>query len=360
MAEIWEEEPRGSYPDISFFGLSGLDQLRAGLNGFTPRPPISRLTGLRMVEVGMGSVTFAMPASPWFQSAAGIFLGGISAFAADAPLGTAIFSSLPPATPLVTSELSLSFLRPATVKSEKIIARGRLIQGGTKLGLSEVLVEDGLGRILAHGSSRCFLKDAVDPPPKPPEKFEAFVEPEYPTPDPYLREVEASPLPSGVREATSGLEITRAHIEGSLPRPPWSRLFGSRPVEASEGVAVLEIPATAWITSGAGTVYGGALALFADAALLTSVYTTLAADVATATLDLKVQFLRPVFPGTPIVARSEVVHKGRTMAVANSELSVGGKKVALATGSTLIAPGRIVDRDNPLVPADEPPAAEAE
>lgn len=155
MAEIWEEEPRGSYPDISFFGLSGLDQLRAGLNGFTPRPPISRLTGLRMVEVGMGSVTFAMPASPWFQSAAGIFLGGISAFAADAPLGTAIFSSLPPATPLVTSELSLSFLRPATIRSEKIIARGRLIQGGTKLGLSEVFVEDGLGRILAHGSSRC-------------------------------------------------------------------------------------------------------------------------------------------------------------------------------------------------------------
>jgi uncharacterized protein (TIGR00369 family) len=123
---------------------------------------------------------------------------------------------------------------------------------------------------------------------------------------------------------------------------------------------VLEIPATAWITSGAGTVYGGAQALFADAALLTSVYTTLPADVATATLDLKVQFLRPVFPGAPIIARSQVVHKGRTMAVANCELSVDGKKVALATGSTLIAPGRIVDRDNPLVPADEPPAAEAD
>jgi uncharacterized protein (TIGR00369 family) len=358
VSEIWEEEPRGGYPDISLFGLSGLDQMKAGLNGFTPLPPISHLTGLTMVEIGMGSGTFSLPASPWFQSAAGMFLGGISAFVADAPLGTAIFSTLPPATPLVTSELSMSFLRPATVESERIIARGRLIQSGTKLGLSEVLVEDALGRILAHGSCRCFLKDPVDPAPQPPEKLEAFTEPEYKTPDPHLRPVtnEASPIPADIRKGTSGLEITRAHVEGSLPRPPWARLFGSRPVEASEGLAVLEIPATGWLTTAAGTIYGGALALFADAALLTSVYTTLPADVATATLDLKVQFLRPVFVGSPIVVSSEVVHKGRTMAVANCELSQGGKKVALATGSTLIAPGRIVDMDHPLVPADEPAA----
>jgi uncharacterized protein (TIGR00369 family) len=358
VGEIWEEEPRGGYPDISFFGLSGLEQMKAGLNGFTPRPPISHLTGLKMVEIGMGSGTFSLPASPWFQSAAGMFLGGISAFVADAPLGTAIFSTLPPATPLVTSELSMSFLRPATVDSERIVARGKLIQSGTKLGLSEVLVEDALGRILAHGSCRCFLKDAVDPPPAPPEKFELYVEPEYQTPDPYLRSVsdKASSLAPDIRKGTSGLEITKAHIEGSLPRPPWARLFGSRPVEATEGMAVLEIPATGWLTTAAGTVYGGALALFADAAILTSVYTALPADVATATLDLKVQFLRPVFVGSPIVVRSEVVHRGRTMAVANCELSQAGKKVALATGSTLIAPGRVVDMDHPLVPADEPAA----
>lgn len=351
---IQDEPVRGAYGGASIFGLPGIEQARAIADGYLPKSPIEHLTGLRLVEVGMGSATFTMPASPWFQSAAGIFLGGMSAFVADAAFGFAVYTTLPPATPLTTSELSMSFLRPATVQSEKLIARARLIQSGIKVGLSEVLVEDGLGRLLAHGSSRLFIRPAVEPAPPPPAKLEKQVEQEYETPDPYMRPVETSPLPSSIRSAKSGLEITRAHIKGELAPPPWAMLFGSRPVEADEGTATLEIGVSGWITSGAGTMYGGAIALFADAAMLTSVYTTLPPDTATATLDLKVHYLRPVLPGAVLRAKADVVHKGKTMAVVHCRLTNDeGKVAAVAQGSTLIAPGRPVDRDNPLVPADE-------
>ncbi|HVF12358.1 MAG TPA: hotdog fold thioesterase, partial [Actinomycetota bacterium] len=234
-----------------------------------------------------------------------------------------------------------------------LIARGRLIQSGSKVGLSEVLVEDGMGRLLAHGSSRCFILPPMSPPPDtpsiqktPPQVFES--------PDPYLREIETKPLPAEIRTAESGLDITLAHIEGRLESAPWATLFGSRPVEAAEGSATLEVDVTGWHTSGLGTMYGGAIALFADAAMMTSVYTTLPPDTATTTLDIKVHFLRPVMPGTKLRATSTVVHRGKTMAVCHCQLTNSEQKiVAVAQGSTLIAPGRVTDRDHPLVPADE-------
>jgi Thioesterase superfamily len=61
-----------------------------------------------------------------------------------------------------------------------------------------------------------------------------------------------------------------------------------------------------------------------------------------APVDLKVYFLRPVLPdGRDLVARGTVIHRGRSMAVGTSDVfDADGKKVALATGSAVILPGR--------------------
>ena len=340
---------------MAMFGLSGLEQMLAVVRGQSAPPPIHHLTGLRPVDAGPGTATFTMPASPWFQSAAGLFLAGIQAFVADAPAGTAVFSTMPPATPVTTSELSLSFLRPATMSSGSLNARARMIHGGGSLGLSEVIVEDAQGKVLAHGSSRLFILPQV-PGISPPEgELKPFVPIDYGSPDPYLREhVSGQILDPEMRQKMTGLEISQAYCDGLIQPAPWAMLFGVRPVEISEGLAVLTQKVTGWLTSGAGMMYGGAIALLADAALLTASYTTVPANTATATLDIKVQYLRPVWPGAELTARAQVVHRGRTMAVANCEISNSeGKKVALATGSTLIFPGRPVEPEAPVSPVEE-------
>src|SRR5919108_6549770 len=78
-------------------GLSGLEQMRAARDRRLAEPPISTLTGLRVTDVGLGKTTFAMPASPWWQSGAGVFLAGTLAFVADAPPRCAILTRAPPA-----------------------------------------------------------------------------------------------------------------------------------------------------------------------------------------------------------------------------------------------------------------------
>ena len=91
-----------------------------------------------------------------------------------------------------------------------------------------------------------------------------------------------------------------------------------------------------------GNVQGGFLALLADNALTASVFTTAEAGTAVAPLDLKVNMLRPVAPDMrDLTAKAEVVHRGRTLAIASCRIeNADGKPVALATGSSMYLPGR--------------------
>lgn len=62
-----DEPVRGSLPDPSFGSLSGIDRARAWLRGAAPPGPLHHLVGVRLTQVGSGTVVGTMPASPWFQ-----------------------------------------------------------------------------------------------------------------------------------------------------------------------------------------------------------------------------------------------------------------------------------------------------
>jgi uncharacterized protein (TIGR00369 family) len=183
----------------------------------------------------------------------------------------------------------------------------------------------------------------------------------YDTPDPYLRDAVGEVLPQDVWDRMSGLEILRGLISGELPPPPLYHFLGGRWTEATEDAATFSLPMTEWLNSPALRIYGGAIAFLADVALAGAVQVTLPARTAFAPLDLKVHFIRPVAPdGKDLHARGRVVHRGRTLAVANAELvNADGKAVALASGSSLILPDRPWVPGRPIV-AEEEAAAEAE
>ena len=353
--EIWREPVRGGYAEVSFLGLDGLERMRASLRGFMPPPPIHHLSGLRPTEGSPGSAAFAMPASPWWQTPAGVFNPGVMAFLADAPLGAAISTALPPGKILTTSDLTMSFLRPASVESERLVARSRIIHVGHSLGLAETAVEDARGRLLAHGTTRAFLVEVLSPPPDPPKKLEPWIPPEYEIPDPYLRPAVGEVLAQDVWDRMSGLEIMHGLMAGELPAPPIAYFTGLRWNEAAEGTATLAVPMTEWLNSPALRIYGGAIAWVADVCLTGTVQTTVPPRTAFSPLDLKVNFVRPVPPdGRDLVARGTVIHRGRTLAVANAELrNQEGKVVALASGSTLILPDRPWTVERPVVAEEE-------
>lgn len=339
MAWLDEEPVRGGFPSIEVLALPGVDRVRAGIRGLTPAPPIHHLFGLVPVSANLTSSSFTMPASPWLQSGAGVFLAGTSALVADAPLGSAILGPLGPGKIVITSDLSLNFLRPTSVHSGRLNARARPIEVGRRLGLAEATIEDERGDVVAHATTRCFIRDL----PYPEEGQLPDLEPiTYDTPDPHEREFTGSIVPPEVWREASFLEIFERIQRGELAPPPFAELFGLTDVDAKEGYFESTAPSSAWFASPAGTIYGGFLAYFADSTLIGAMSTVLPADHVCAPLDLKVNFLRPVMPDRrPIVATARVIHRGRTLVLAECDIvNADGKVVVKATSSGTIIEGR--------------------
>jgi uncharacterized protein (TIGR00369 family) len=342
---IWQERAKGGYPDRSFLALPGEQRMGAARRGLIPYSPMGYLTELGMTEGSRGHSTFSMPASPWFANSSGLISGGVLALIGDAALGSVIHSDVGPGQGMTTAELSMSFLRPVVPKSgSAVTGSGQLIHRGRSLGISEAFLFDEDDQLISHGTTRCTVFPPVDPLPDAPEDRPAIEqEPPGSDPnDPLRRQVEGEVLPQEVFERRSGLEILRALIAGDLPRPPIYHLTGLRLAEADEGATVTALPCSKWLSTSAGTIQGGFTAMLAESAMTSAVFSTAPADTAVATLDFKVNYLRPVFPdGDEITARARILHRGRTLVVAAAELTnAEGKKVALATGSSMYLPGR--------------------
>lgn len=322
--------------------LPGLDQMLTFERGLATAPPIARLTGMRPTKAGEGTSTFTMPATRWLVPPHGLLSIGVLAVLADGPLGSSIQTTLPPATPYTTAELSLTAVRPVPPTGELLTARGQVVHPGHRMALSEVFIENESGRLVAHGTSRCVILPQLEG--LPPASTLKPVPPFDDSDDPWRREVMGEALSQDVWDRYDGLEIMRRLIAGELPAPPISYLTGMRPIEVQEGTATFVLPATGWLCPPTGLVEGGMIALVADSALQSAIQTTVPARTAMASVDLKVNFLRPAPPdGRDLVARGNVTHAGRSLVLANAEVvNSEGKRVAMATGSAMLLPGRPV------------------
>ncbi|MDQ3878037.1 MAG: PaaI family thioesterase [Actinomycetota bacterium] len=337
MAWYDDEPVRGGFPDPKLVALSGLERMQAGLRNQMPPPPTFHLFGNRLVAASPASVTFSMPCSEWLQTDVGIYFAGVSALVADAALGSAVLVTLGPAKVVVTSDLSFNFFRQVGVTSRQLICRARPIEVGRTLGVAEGLVEDGEGRIVAHCTTRCFIKD-LDVPPFDGE-LPVVDLPTYDTPDPYLRPVPDGAVKRDVYESMPFIDIIKSWKE--RPLSPSAELFALTDLGAEPGSFTTAIKATPWMASPAGTVYGGVLAYMADSILTGALSTTLGMDESGSILDLKVQFVRPVWPdGREIVGDAHVTYRGKGFAAARGEMkNADGKTVVLMTSSARVRSG---------------------
>jgi uncharacterized protein (TIGR00369 family) len=144
-------------------------------------------------------------------------------------------------------------------------------------------------------------------------------------------------------DALSGRELMLGYLAGTLPPAPIHNLVGGQVTAVDDTSLTWEWPNTEWLCSPGPTVYGGAIAAHADGALVGAYTLAMEAGQVAAPLDVKVQFLRPVLPGAgDLTGRSEIVHRGRTLIVARSEVfDAAGGRVAVATGSALVVHGGV-------------------
>ncbi len=89
------------------------------------------------------------------------------------------------------------------------------------------------------------------------------------------------------------------------------------------GQATFAMPASGWLTSALGTVQGGFLTMLAYSALASAIQTTADLETGHVPIDLKVNFLHPVFAETDaseLIAHGMVAHRGRNLPVADAEI----------------------------------------
>jgi uncharacterized protein (TIGR00369 family) len=218
-----------------------------------------------------------------------------------------------------------------------------------------VAIADANGDLVAHGTSRCFIFPPMAPPPQTAPVLEPVTEPTHDRPDPYLRPVAGDTVSQELWDARSGLEVMHGLLSGELRPPPITVLTGLRPTEAAEGRCTFVLPSTEWLNSPTGRMEGGAIAMLAETALIAAVQTTVEPGTSFAPFDLKVNFLRPVKPdGRDLIATGSVTHRGKSLAVASSEITnAEGKSVAVASGTSMILPHRPWRRQ--AIPTEEDP-----
>lgn len=137
----------------------------------------------------------------------------------------------------------------------------------------------------------------------------------------------------------SGLELMRAIASGDAPPPPVAILLGFDIDRVDEGNVVFSMDPRDEHTNPLGTVHGGIITTLLDSAMGCAVHTTLPPGGMYTTLELKVNFLRPVFGGgARLLAEGTVLHRGGTAVLAEATILEDGtgRKVAHATSTCLI------------------------
>ena len=138
----------------------------------------------------------------------------------------------------------------------------------------------------------------------------------------------------------TGLEYLQRIIEGKAPGVPIGDALHFRLVEAEKGrVALLGDPDRSSYNL-IGSVHGGWAAAILDSALALSTLSTLDATQGFTTIDIRINYLRPLTVETGTVrAEGKVLQAGRKLAYGEARLTdAAGKLIAHGTGSCLILP----------------------
>jgi uncharacterized protein (TIGR00369 family) len=127
------------------------------------------------------------------------------------------------------------------------------------------------------------------------------------------------------------LEMIERVARGELPPPPVARLIGFRLTSIQPGQAVVELETNETHSNPMGTLHGGVLCDIADAAMGLAYAATLEEGESFTTLELKINFLKPVWKAK-LRAVARVVKQGRTVGMV--ECDIMDDKESLVARST--------------------------
>jgi len=133
-------------------------------------------------------------------------------------------------------------------------------------------------------------------------------------------------------------ELTAAQLKRiyqSLAEVPFAKLLGIELDAIDTGVAILALDVRDELKQNDGVVHGGAIAALVDTAAAFAVISLLPVDERATTVDLTLNYLRPLRSGRAR-ATARVVKAGRRLIVVSAEMTDGAGNLAATALTTYI------------------------
>ncbi len=129
------------------------------------------------------------------------------------------------------------------------------------------------------------------------------------------------------------LDLIRKTIRGEMPQPPVATLVGFAITSVEPGQAVVEFEAGERHANAMGTLHGGVLCDIADAAMGIAYASTLEEGESFTTLELKINYLKPVWRAG-LRAVGKIVKQGRTVGLVECDITDEKQRLIARTSST--------------------------
>jgi len=149
------------------------------------------------------------------------------------------------------------------------------------------------------------------------------------------------------RKTLTGVEYMRRVAAGDMPGAPMVLLLGMRVTEVTEGRITLTAELQPEFENGLGIAHGGFAATMLDTALSCAVNTVMPAGKIFTTLEMKINYIRPVTrqSGT-VTCTGTVVHAGAKTATAEGRITgPDGKLYAHGTVTCILFRDTTGDKD---------------
>jgi uncharacterized protein (TIGR00369 family) len=138
--------------------LSGLEFMRAIVDGALAPPPIAKMMDVSIVEVDFGRAVFAMEPAEWMYNPIGSVHGGVAATLLDSCMGCAVHSTLEAGVGYTTADLQVRYIRSMSADTGRVLAEGRVVHCGRRIATAEgrLITEEG-ETLLAHATTGCVI-----------------------------------------------------------------------------------------------------------------------------------------------------------------------------------------------------------
>jgi uncharacterized protein (TIGR00369 family) len=138
-------------------GKTGLEMMRAILQGELPSAPIGKSMNFCLIHLEEGQTIFQGTPKPAFFNPLGTIHGGWIATLLDSALGCAVHTKMPVGRAYTTAELSVNMVRALSPKVERVRAIANVLHCGRQLATAEAKLLGPDGTLYAHATTTCLV-----------------------------------------------------------------------------------------------------------------------------------------------------------------------------------------------------------